>query len=215
MQGVAPLLLPPSIFILLFAGQTQAAISPLRRFTANLGTGAISFLMYWFAAVIVWMWNQEFRSKQIAMGASIFVAVCILVLGYGFFRQSTQPLAPHVLLASPSFAWICLAKPAFERVESHSARLPAQVVGRQVRKSVCTLPRDSGHEKRSSAHPFAPIHGFLSDSAALLGRTGQEVHHHLAKFVEVQLGLHVHKPLTQAGLVSGHPHQGIAISGGM
>jgi len=71
-------------------------------------TDAISFLIYWFAAVIHWIWNQEFRAKKIATGASIFVAVCVLVLGYGFFLRTTHPGTPHVLPTSPAFAWLCL-----------------------------------------------------------------------------------------------------------
>jgi len=77
---------------------------PLPRIAAILGTGAISFLIYWFAAVINWMWNLEFRAKRIAKGASIFGAVCVLVLGYGFFLQ-IHPAASHVLLTGPAFAW--------------------------------------------------------------------------------------------------------------
>ncbi len=101
------LFLPPSIFNLYFLAHTNSVISPLPRFAAILGTGAISFLIYWFAAVINWMWNQEFRTKKIATGTSIFGAVCILVLGYGLFVQIIRPVAPHLLLTGPSFAWEC------------------------------------------------------------------------------------------------------------
>jgi ubiquinone/menaquinone biosynthesis C-methylase UbiE len=101
------LFLPASIFNLHSLAQTQSAISPLGRIAAILGAGAISFLIYWFAAVINWMWSQEFRAKKIAMGATIFGAVCVLVLGCGFFLQIIHPVAPLVLLTSPAFAWIC------------------------------------------------------------------------------------------------------------
>jgi ubiquinone/menaquinone biosynthesis C-methylase UbiE len=101
------LFMPASIFNLYFLAQTKSAISPLPRFVAILGTDAISFLIYWFAAVINWMWNQEFRAKKIATGASIFGAVYALVLGYGFFLQVFHPVAPHILLTGPAFAWIC------------------------------------------------------------------------------------------------------------
>src|SRR5208337_4370909 len=36
-------------------------------------------------------------------------AACVLVLGYGFFLQIAPPVAPHVLLTSTAFAWICFA----------------------------------------------------------------------------------------------------------
>jgi ubiquinone/menaquinone biosynthesis C-methylase UbiE len=105
-QALGQLFLPASIFKLHSLAQTQSAISPLPRIAAVFGTGAISFIIYWFAAVIVWIWNQEFRAKKIATGATIFGAVCVLVLGYGFFLQ-IHPAASHVLLTSPAFAWIC------------------------------------------------------------------------------------------------------------
>jgi ubiquinone/menaquinone biosynthesis C-methylase UbiE len=99
--------LPASIFSLYFHAQTQHANTPLARVAAILGTGSISFLIYWFAAVINWMWSQEFRAKKIAKGASIFGGICVLVLACGFFPQIIHPVAPHVLLTSPAFAWIC------------------------------------------------------------------------------------------------------------
>src|SRR5208337_5558917 len=106
-QMLGQLILPASIFNHYSLAQTQSAFSPLPRIAAILGTGAISFLIYWFAAVIHWMWNQEFRAKKIVTGASIFGAVCILVLGYGLFVQIVHPVARHVLLTGPAFAWIC------------------------------------------------------------------------------------------------------------
>jgi len=55
------------------AGLSHAAKIP--------GTVAIPFLTYWFAAVIVWMWDREFQVKKIAAGASIFGAAFLLVWG--------------------------------------------------------------------------------------------------------------------------------------
>jgi ubiquinone/menaquinone biosynthesis C-methylase UbiE len=77
-------------------------------FPARIFNPYSSFLIYWFAAVINWMWSQEFQARKIATGASVFAAVCALVLGYGFFLQTIHPVAPQVLPTSPAFAWICL-----------------------------------------------------------------------------------------------------------
>jgi ubiquinone/menaquinone biosynthesis C-methylase UbiE len=101
------LFLPASIFNLCFLAQTKSAISPLPRFATILGIGAISFLVYWFAAVINWVWNQAFRAKKIATGASVFGVVCVLVLGYGLFVQIIHPVAPYIRLTGPAFAWTC------------------------------------------------------------------------------------------------------------
>jgi ubiquinone/menaquinone biosynthesis C-methylase UbiE len=107
LPGLARLFLPVGIFNLYFLAQTKSAISPLPSVAAVLGPGVISFLIYWFAAVIIWMWNLEFRPKKIAAGASIFGAVCVLVLGYGVFLQVFHSVTPHILLTGPVFAWIC------------------------------------------------------------------------------------------------------------
>ena len=109
LQTLGQLLLPVSIFNLHSLARTQSVISPFPYLAATLGPGAVSFLIYWFAAVINWMWNQEFRAKKIATGVSIFGAVCFLVLGCGFVQQIIHPVAPHVLPSSPAFAWIYFA----------------------------------------------------------------------------------------------------------
>jgi ubiquinone/menaquinone biosynthesis C-methylase UbiE len=86
---------------LLALGQLWPRLIPAHR------TVAISFLIYWLAAVMVWMWNQEFRARKIATGASIFGAVCILLLGYSLFPQ-IHPAAAHAPLANLTIGWICL-----------------------------------------------------------------------------------------------------------
>src|SRR5271165_6339583 len=108
LPGLAQLFLPARIFDLYFLVQAKSAISPLPRVAAILGTGAISFLIYWFAAVINWMWNQESRAKKINKGASIFGAAYVLVLGYDLFLKVSPPVAPHLLVTGSAFAWSCL-----------------------------------------------------------------------------------------------------------
>jgi ubiquinone/menaquinone biosynthesis C-methylase UbiE len=109
LQPLGQMILPAGIFKLHSAAPAQAGLSLLPGIAAILGTGAILFLNYWFAAVIHWMWNQEFRAKKIATGASIFGAVCLLVLGYGLFVRISHPVAVHALLTSSALAWICFA----------------------------------------------------------------------------------------------------------
>ena len=109
LQWLGQWLLPANIFKLHSLAQSQAGVPALGRIGAMLGTGAIAFLVYWFGAVVIWIWNLEFRGKKIAVGASVFCAVCVVVLGYGFFLQIVHPVAPHALLTSTAFAWICFA----------------------------------------------------------------------------------------------------------
>lgn len=100
--------LPASIFNHYSLAQTQHANVPLRHIATILGAGSIPFLIYWTAAMIIWMWNNEFQGKKIAVGASIFAAVWAVLLGYDFFLRISPAYAPHVLLTSTVFAWTCL-----------------------------------------------------------------------------------------------------------
>ncbi|MGA2475306.1 MAG: methyltransferase domain-containing protein [Terriglobia bacterium] len=109
LQTVGQRWLPTSIFNHYSLAQTQHANAPLLHIATILGAGSIPFLIYWSAAVIIWMWNNEFQGKKIAVGASIFGAVWAVTLGYGFFPQISHAYAPHVLLTSTVFAWTCFA----------------------------------------------------------------------------------------------------------
>src|SRR5208337_2933910 len=100
--------LPPSIFNHYSLAQTQHANVPLLHIATILGAGSIPFLIYWSAAVIIWMWNYEFQPKKIATGASIFAAVWAVLLGYDFYLRISPAYAPHVLLTSTAFGWTCL-----------------------------------------------------------------------------------------------------------
>jgi ubiquinone/menaquinone biosynthesis C-methylase UbiE len=86
----------------------QRANSPVAHLAAIAGPGVVSFFIYWTAAVIVWMWNLEFRLKKVATGAAIFIAVIALAFGYGFFQQTAHPIASRVAAWQPALAWVCL-----------------------------------------------------------------------------------------------------------
>ncbi len=64
--------------------------------------------MDWFAAVLLWMWNHEFRAAKIATGASVLAAIYALAAGYGLFRQFSGAVLPQILPAGATFAWTCL-----------------------------------------------------------------------------------------------------------
>ncbi|MGO9340140.1 MAG: methyltransferase domain-containing protein [Terracidiphilus sp.] len=73
--------------------------------SAAPGTGFQTFFVFWFAAVVVWMWNNEFERSKVAVGAGIFAVVSAVALGFEFFLPSTGvPLYP-----ASAFAWTCLA----------------------------------------------------------------------------------------------------------
>ena len=102
-------ILPAPVFSAYFALGGLSRNVPLMHFAAHFGDAALIFLVYWFAAVVVWMWNQEFHSARIALGASLFAAVFALALGYGLFRQLTGASLPESYPSGTTFAWICLA----------------------------------------------------------------------------------------------------------
>jgi ubiquinone/menaquinone biosynthesis C-methylase UbiE len=79
---------------------------------AIFGATALVFLAYWFAAVMVWMWNHEFRAASICSGASIFVVTCALIAGFGVFRQLRHAALPATLPLGAAFVWVCIAAAA-------------------------------------------------------------------------------------------------------
>ena len=69
------------------------------------GTGIHTFFVFWFAAVLVWMWNHEFERSKIAFGVSIFAAASAFALAFEFFPSSPSvPLFPAF-----AFPWTCVA----------------------------------------------------------------------------------------------------------
>ena len=100
--------LPANIFRLYSFAQSQRTNTLLLHIAATFGIGAVTFLIYWFAAMLLWMWNDEFRPSKIALGASLFAAVWFLVTGFGLFRQFTGAVLPPAAPTGVALAWICL-----------------------------------------------------------------------------------------------------------
>jgi ubiquinone/menaquinone biosynthesis C-methylase UbiE len=100
--------LPATIFDPHFLARTQNANTPLLPVATILGTSAIAFLVYWSAAVVIWMWKNQFRREKIAAGASIFGAACVATFGYGLFNLPSRPLLLQALPAGATLAWVCL-----------------------------------------------------------------------------------------------------------
>lgn len=107
-QTLGQLLLPASIFSIYSLPQTQQANPPLMQIAAVLGISAVTFLIYWLAAVLNWMWDYDFRREKIAAGASIFGAIFIVAFGYGLFRQFSGYVIPQDLPVGWIFVGISL-----------------------------------------------------------------------------------------------------------
>jgi DNA-binding PadR family transcriptional regulator/ubiquinone/menaquinone biosynthesis C-methylase UbiE len=87
-------------------------IRPQLHIAAASGSTIRAFFVFWFAAVVVWMWNHEFERSKVALGAGIFAAVSAIALGFEFL----PPSIAVGLLTSSTFAriWIgiCLTAAA-------------------------------------------------------------------------------------------------------
>jgi len=66
--------------------------------------GVLRCLVCWFAAVVVWMWNAEFKLARIGRGASLFAAIFVLGGGYGLYAQRSGA----ALLGAASLGALCL-----------------------------------------------------------------------------------------------------------
>jgi ubiquinone/menaquinone biosynthesis C-methylase UbiE len=70
--------------------------------------GPSTFLIFWFAATVVWLWNQEFRATSVVFGAGF-----IIVGGFGLFRHFSGIALPINLFTGATFSWICLGAALF------------------------------------------------------------------------------------------------------
>jgi ubiquinone/menaquinone biosynthesis C-methylase UbiE len=66
------------------------------------------FLISWFAATLIWMWNRDFKVARIALYSSFFAAA-YAVAAFGFLHQFGTAMLPAWSPIAPTFAWICLA----------------------------------------------------------------------------------------------------------
>jgi len=106
-QTLGVKLIPAGVFKVFSLVGSQRANTPVAHLAAVAGPNAVSFFIYWMAAVIVWMWNLEFRLKKVATGAAIFIIATGVGFGYGFFLQAAHPIASQVA-GRPPLAWLCL-----------------------------------------------------------------------------------------------------------
>lgn len=82
-------------------------IEPQLHLGATFGIGVSRFLPLWFAAVVVWMWNEEFRAAKIAKGAGVFALIFGLVGGLVVWQRLGGAWAPAILQKGTAFGWIC------------------------------------------------------------------------------------------------------------
>jgi ubiquinone/menaquinone biosynthesis C-methylase UbiE len=65
--------------------------------------GLITFLIFWFAATVVWLWNRESRATDLVFGAGV-----IVVGGFQLFRHFGGVILPINLPMGVAFSWSCV-----------------------------------------------------------------------------------------------------------
>ena len=73
------------------AGYSQYAIPALTQLTAVTGMMGLTFLISWFASIVVWAWDNRFSWKPIRAGVIAYAVVLVAVVGYGAIRLWTAP----------------------------------------------------------------------------------------------------------------------------
>ncbi|MGC2298485.1 MAG: class I SAM-dependent methyltransferase [Acidobacteriaceae bacterium] len=69
----------------------------------DFGTVAVTFATLWFAALVVWMWNREFRAPRFVLGLAGFAAVYV-----GFAWDGEMRRARGLIATGEAFGWICV-----------------------------------------------------------------------------------------------------------
>jgi ubiquinone/menaquinone biosynthesis C-methylase UbiE len=77
-------------------------------FGAASDKGLFAFLLCWFAATVVWLWNQESRATIF-----VFAAGFLIVGGFGIFSHFSGVALPINLFAGVTFSWLCLGAALF------------------------------------------------------------------------------------------------------
>jgi apolipoprotein N-acyltransferase len=72
-------------------GYSQYALPVLAQVTALIGMLGLTFLLSWFASVVVWAWDNEFAWKRVRAGVLAYAIVLAVVVGYGAVRLGTAP----------------------------------------------------------------------------------------------------------------------------
>jgi len=87
----------------------HALIQPSLHPDAPPETGIHTFLVFWFAAVVVWTWNHGFKPVKIAFGTSIFAVLFAAAVCLELFRLPTAALPLSASNFAPAFVWLCVA----------------------------------------------------------------------------------------------------------
>jgi ubiquinone/menaquinone biosynthesis C-methylase UbiE len=86
----------------------QFLLRPLLPVGAAGGTAFRTFLILWFAATVVWMWNNKFRAVKIAAGATLLGVVLLLTAGVALFSHFGGAVPSLTRFSGAIWGWISL-----------------------------------------------------------------------------------------------------------
>jgi uncharacterized protein YbaR (Trm112 family) len=83
----------------------KVVISPPMHVPATPSTAIPLLLISWFAAVLIWKWNQEFRRSKLGEGPAFLTLVFALWAGYCSFRVFTGTAVPQIIPFDAAIGW--------------------------------------------------------------------------------------------------------------
>ena len=83
-------------------------VDPAFHVGAASENGLLTFFICWFAAVMVWMWNHEFRAAKIYEGAIVFIAVCCAAVCLWLALHFNVVILPQSWNGHGVFGRVCL-----------------------------------------------------------------------------------------------------------
>ncbi|MGA9586771.1 MAG: class I SAM-dependent methyltransferase [Terracidiphilus sp.] len=89
-------------------GQDEKLNLQLQHFGFVFEPSAPMFLIYWFAATLMWVWYQESRAARIRQVVSLLGALCVLAAGFAVLRTISRAKLVS-MLPETSFVWLCFA----------------------------------------------------------------------------------------------------------
>ncbi|MGF7141348.1 nitrilase-related carbon-nitrogen hydrolase [Roseimarinus sediminis] len=70
--------------------QSQFSFTPFAQLSTITGLHGITFIICWFASVLYWFFENDFKSTFVKNGLLTFGSVFILIISYGFIKTASQ-----------------------------------------------------------------------------------------------------------------------------
>jgi apolipoprotein N-acyltransferase len=138
------------------SGYTQVSIPVIMQLASITGLWGITFLINWFASVVVWAWEQDFNWQQVRVGAGAYAVILLMVVIYGGGRLLLAPDADETVTvtsftlaethAGELFALLAEDEAAFrtQTTATHKAYLDRSVQAAREGAEIVMWPEQAG-----------------------------------------------------------------------